>query len=74
MMRPIEWHEWCLFNRRETLRDDELRLARQQAHVEQLRRDITFREEQLARAIAQGKTEFDAERFMKKRVNQAGTK
>ena len=63
----IGWHKNCLRNWRRSLQDMEAQLQWIQDRVQKEQADLAFYEIQISEAIRLGKTEFDRDRFCKKR-------
>jgi len=67
MKHPIEWHQKCLENMRRDLGDKRADLFRAQNEYDRAYRELRLYEDQVQRAVNEGRDGFDAERFGKKR-------
>ena len=65
--KSIAWHEECLKNFELNLANKEQELVRLTTEVTRWREEVEFRKQQIAAAKAQGKTEYDADRFLVKK-------
>ena len=66
----VAWHEQALANWKGHIECEKAEIARRQEHLDHQLQEVQRYESQIAKAKAEGKTEFDSDRFGMKRAKK----
>ena len=67
MKRSVSWHAECLINWQASLDKEAAEVARVQKQLDERVAEMQFYRSQITRAIKEGRTDFDRERYGVKR-------